>query len=84
MKLSSDKINDTMKIDYHPFTQVTEPLPKRKILPGINNINHLLGFESPATGKIIFSELLIRIFSWDQIVPEDNRMEWNAWVKTLH
>ena len=68
-----NKERDTLRIEFTPYMQVNEPITKRKILSAINSVYDLLGWASPIsiTAKITFSEICLRNFGWDHLIPED-------------
>ncbi|KAK6175229.1 hypothetical protein SNE40_013736 [Patella caerulea] len=62
------------------------PLTRRGILSTVSSIYDPLGLVAPVVlvGKRILQDLCRDSLGWDDDIPDDIRMKWEAWRKDLH
>ena len=58
---------------------------KRILLPAIYSIYDILGLALPVViiTKLLYSEICLRKFGWDEILPQDIIKRWKAWIKSV-
>ena len=55
------------------------------LLPAIYSIYDILGFASPVAiiAELLYGEICLRKFGWNDILPEDIIKQWKAWIKLV-
>ena len=78
-----DKENDTLSVSAD--IPSGDLLTKRKVLSAINSVYDVLGWASPlmVSAKLIFSEICIKNYHWDDKLPEDVSTKWDKWRSAL-
>ena len=65
--------------------KASEYKTKRMLLSAIYSIYDILGLASPVViiAKLLYSEIFLRKFGWDKILPENIIKRWKAWIKSV-
>ena len=76
---------DKITIDFSSHLKAAEYNTKRMLLSAIYSIYGILGLASQVViiAKLLYSEICLRKFSWDKILPEDITKRWKAWIKSV-
>ena len=76
---------DKITIDFSSHLKAAEYNTKRMLLSAIYSIYDILGLASQVViiAKLLYSEICLRKFSWDKILPEDITKRWKAWIKSV-
>ena len=85
LDLAWKKQFDKMTINFNSCLKAAEHNTKRMLLSAIYSIYDLLGLASPVViiAKLLCSEICLRKFGWDEILPEDIIKRWKAWIKPI-
>ena len=77
--ISSDKFQFRVEVKEHPFT-------RRGVLSTVASIFDPLGFVAPfiLMGKQILQRMCQDKMDWDEPLPNDLKLLWEAWLKDLH
>ena len=78
------KQSDKVTIDFNSCLKAAEYNTKKMLLSAIYSIYDILGLASPViiVAKLLYSEICLRKFCWDEILPEDIIKRWKAWIKS--
>ena len=65
--------------------KASEYKTKRMLLSAIYSIYDILGLASPVAiiAKLLYSEMFLRKFGWNEILPEDIIKRWKTWIKSV-
>ena len=80
-----NKQSDKTTTDFNSCLKVAEYNTKSMLLSAIYSIYGILGLASPVViiAKLLYSEICLRKFGWDEILPEDIIKQWKAWIKSV-
>ena len=58
---------------------------KKMLLPAIYSIYDVLGLALPVViiTELLYSEICLRKFGWDEILPQDIIKRWKTWIKSV-
>ena len=81
--ISADAFTFKVSLEKRPFT-------RRGVLSVLNSLYDPLGLAAPVTvrGKLLLRSMMANLSnlhpeSWDEPLPEEQRLAWEAWCKTL-
>ena len=80
-----DTKTDTLQIDFEKVEKINHAATKRGILKALASLFDPHGLISPVvvTAKILFQELCIDNYSWDDPLPVEKFSRWKAWLQDL-
>ena len=80
-----NKQSDKITIDFNSCLKAAEYNTKRMLLSAVYSIYDILGLASSVViiAKLLYSEICLRKFDWDEILPEDIIKRWKAWIKSV-
>ncbi|XP_063446815.1 uncharacterized protein LOC134726347 [Mytilus trossulus] len=67
------------------ISEESKPFTRRGVLSTLNSLFDPLGFVAPVIveGKIILRELMAQSVDWDEPLPENSKLKWETWRKSL-
>ena len=82
-EISADAFTFKVSLEKKPFT-------RRGVLSVLNSLYDPLGLAAPVTvrGKLLLRSMMANLSnlhpeSWDELLPEEQRLAWEAWCKAL-
>ena len=85
LRVTWNKQSDKITIDFNSFLKAAEYNTKRMLLSAIYSIYDILRIASLIViiPNLLYSEICLRKFGWDEILPEDIIKPWKTWIKSV-